>query len=130
MIGSLIALAAAAQPAAPPAVLAGIWEGTIGTLPVRACFVERDWGAFGAYYYLSRLQLIGLEEAVSGRRDAVRETAESGGSAPVWRIDRGTETLGGQWTNGGRTLPLRLHRVAQASGEESPCASLAFHRPR
>lgn len=130
MIGSLIAFAAAAAQPTPPALLAGIWEGTIGTLPVRACFVERDSGAFGAYYYHSRLQLIGLEEAVTGRRDAFRETADSGGSAPVWHIDRGSDALGGRWTNGGRTLPLRLHRVAQASGEASPCASLAFHRPR
>lgn len=133
MTGLLIALAAAAlQPAAPapPTMLAGVWEGTIGDLPVRACFVERDWGASGAYYYQSRLQSIGLEEAVSGRRDAFREMAESGGSAPVWHIDRGPETLGGSWTNGGRTLPLRLRRVADVHGEESPCASLAFHRPR
>jgi hypothetical protein len=133
MIGSLIALAVAAlQPAAPapPTGLAGVWEGTVGDLPVRVCFVERDWGAYGAYYYRSRLQLIGLEEAVAGRRDAFNERGESGGSVPVWHIDRGPETLGGRWTNGGRTLPLRLHRIAGANGDEGACASLAFHQSR
>ena len=43
MLGLLIALAAAAASPARPAELAGVWEGTIGTLPVRACFVRRDF---------------------------------------------------------------------------------------
>ena len=31
---------------------AGVWQGTLGAQPVRVCFNQREWGTFGAYYYL------------------------------------------------------------------------------
>lgn len=135
MTGLLIALAAASmQPAAagPPA---GIWEGTVGTLPVTACFMGPDEGAFGAYYYRSRLQLIALAP-VENMRGAFREAAGGsdgtgpGADAPRWQIERAAGSiLTARWTSGRRTLPVRLRRVAGAV-DEGPCASLAFHRPR
>lgn len=132
MIEMLIAaaLSATAQPPARPAAdLGGIWEGTVGTLPVRACFTQTEDGAFGAYYYLSRLQAIGLVQQ-DGRRDAFDESG-TGGAQAGWRIERADATgLTARWTGGGRTLPVRLRRVARQSGEESPCADVAFHRPR
>ncbi len=133
MLTPLFAMAAAAQ-AAPATDLAGIWEGNVGTLPVRACFVQREWGTFGAYYYQSRLQLIALE-AVDGVAGAFDEGggggAGPGENAPRWRIERADATwLTARWTGAGRTLPVRLRRVSRASGEEGACASFAFHRPR
>jgi hypothetical protein len=135
MPGLLVALAAAAlqaQPAAPDP-LAGIWEGNVGSLPVRACFVGPEEGAFGAYYYRSRMQLIALE-AVAGERGGYREGAGGGAGAGTnaarWRIERvGGDRLIARWTSGRRALPVRLRRVAQPN-EEGPCDALAFHRPR
>jgi hypothetical protein len=127
MFAPLLALAAAA--AAPPADLPGVWEGTIGSLPVRACFVQREWGAFGAYYYLSRLRLIPLE-AEEGAGNAFREGSETPRS-PRWLIERADAgSLTARWTGGARTLPVRLRRLARAAGDEGPCASLSFHQPR
>ena len=59
MVTPLLALAAAA--ASNPSELPGVWEGTVGNLPVRACFGARI-GDSGAYYYLSRLRPIPLDE--------------------------------------------------------------------
>jgi hypothetical protein len=118
-------LVSAPAPAAPPP---GIWEGTVGTLPIRACFVRRDSGVFGAYYYQSRLQLIGLE----AEGDSGNTFLENGGdTSPRWRIERADSAqLTGRWTGGGRSLPVRLRRVAGGEGEAGACASLAFNRPR
>ena len=125
----LLAAATAANPA-PNAALEGLWQGNIGTLPVRACFTHRDWGWFGAYYYLSRLQLIPLEaDAQAG--NIFREGGGSGDSRPAWTIERADAgQVTARWTGGGRTLPVRLNRVAGGPGEEGPCASAAFHQPR
>jgi hypothetical protein len=133
MLGVLAPSAALAQPASG-AGLPGIWEGTIGTLPVRACFVTRDYGSFGAYYYQSRLQMIALEEQ-EGARGTFLEGggggAGPGTAAARWRISQaGATGLTGQWTRGRRTLPVRLRLVARPQGEDSACASLAFQRPR
>ncbi|HEV2866853.1 MAG TPA: hypothetical protein VGX37_10070 [Allosphingosinicella sp.] len=129
MIAPLLALAAAAA-AVPPADLPGVWEGTVGNLPVRACFVGRDSGAFGAYYYSSRLQLIPLH-AEEGARTAFTEGAGDDADAPRWSIERAEGgRLTGRWTAGRRTLPLRLTRIAAAEGDDGACSSLAFHQPR
>ena len=126
----LIALAVAAQTApAAPAGLPGIWEGQVGNLPVRACFVSREWGSFGAYYYLSQNRLIPLE-AEEGDATVYREGAE-GSNGATWRI--GTvegDRLRASWSRGRRQLGITLSRVAGGSGEEGPCGSIAFHRPR
>jgi len=126
LFAPILALAAAA--AAPPADLPGVWEGSIGNLPVRACFVQREWGAFGAYYYLSRRRLIPLE-AVEGAADAFREGGET--RSPRWLIESADAArLNARWTGGTRTLPVRLRRLARAEGDEGPCGSMTFHQPR
>jgi hypothetical protein len=133
MLGIVAALAAAGSAAASadraPA-WQGVWQGSIGTLPVRACFVQQDWGAFGAYYYLSRLQLIPLERG-ENPADGFREGSAPDAKSPGWTLDSaGPKELTGRWTGNGRTLPIRLARIADPDGEESPCASLVFHAPR
>jgi hypothetical protein len=126
MFAPLIALAAAAV---APAQLEGIWQGTVGNLPVRACFAGGEMGSFGAYFYLSRRRLIPLE-AEEGASDAFRETDARNPNSPRWLIERADAArLTARWTGGGRTLPVRLSRVARADGE-SPCSSLVFHEPR
>ena len=116
----LLALAVAASPVTP-----GIYEGTIGTLPVRACFSRRDWGAFGTYYYRSRLRTIPLE-GVEGIEGAFVEGPDD--AKPRWMLQpAGADRLAGRWTGGARTLPIRLRRIG---GGENPCSSAAFHSPR
>ena len=128
MIASLLALAAAG--AAAPAGLPGMWEGTIGDLPVRACFTKRESDTFGAYYYLSRLQLIALSE-VEGSASAFFEGNGALADQPRWLIENAEgDRLTGRWTGSARTLPVRLRRIARQEGEDSPCGSLAFHQPR
>src|SRR5690349_4098884 len=128
MWGTLLAVAAAAQ--AAPADLPGIWEGTVGNLPVRACFVRREYSRFGAYYYLSQRRLIALD-AEEGTENAYREGGGAGGDGPRWRIEQaGPDTLTARWTGNGRSLPVRLRRVSFVEGEEGPCGSIDFHRPR
>ena len=129
MLAPFLALAAAAAAPAPPE-LPGVWEGRVGNLPVRACFMRREWGAFGAYYYLSRWRSIGLE-AVEGTGNTFREGGSGAPNGPLWRIERvDGESLTARWTGGGRTLPVRLSRVARIQGDESPCGTPAFNRPR
>ena len=128
MLAPLLALAVAAAPA--PADLSGVWEGTVGTLPVRACFVHREFADFGAYFYLSQRRVIGLE-AEEGEGSAFRETGDSGAGGPRWRIEGADgDRLTAQWTNGHRALPVRLSRVSRVVGEETSCSSMDFHRPR
>jgi hypothetical protein len=136
MIGIVTALAAAAASAAQPApaaaapALQGVWQGSIGTLPVRACFVQRDDAAFGAYYYLSQLRLIPLDRAGDGS-GPFREGSGADAKSPRWTLDSpDSKALAGRWTGGGRTLPIRLARIAGLAADESPCASLLFNGPR
>jgi hypothetical protein len=128
ILGLLFPSAALAQPAST-AGLAGIWEGSIGTLPVRACFTRQEYGTFGAYYYASRLKLIGLEAQGEGQ-DSFSETG--GDVAEVyWRTVRvAGDTLTAHWVAGRQGLPVQLHRVAANVGEEGACANIAFHQPR
>ncbi len=127
MLG-LIAFAAAAAQAAPPA-LPGIWEGTVGNLPIRACFVNREWGPFGAYFYLSQRRLIALD-GVEGSPLAFREGVADDANAPRWQVQSVSGSqLQGRWSGGRRTLPVRLTRVGAATGEDSHCAAMAFHQP-
>ena len=128
MLAPLLALAAAAAPT--PSELPGIWEGTVGTLPVRACFSRRESGDFGAYYYLSRLRLIPLD-AEDGADGAFREGAGTDQDSPRWVIERAdADRLTARWTGGARTLAVRLSRVARMEDDESPCSSPVFHQPR
>lgn len=130
MLAPLIALAAVAAPV-PPVELHGIWQGTVGNLPVRACFARRESATFGTYYYLSQRRLIPLEAEEEGAGASYRETDSRDRSRPLWAIERADgDGLSARWTHGRRTLPVRLAPVARTDGEENPCGSLAFHQPR
>jgi len=130
MLAPLIALAAAA--ASPPAAenIHGVWAGTVGNLPVRACFTRRDDRIFGTYYYLSQMRLIPLE-AEEGSSVAFGETEAAAADTPRWLIQSAdANALAAQWTNGRRTLPVRLTRARYVEDEDGPCGSWVFHQPR
>lgn len=129
MLTPLIALAAAAAPVAP-GQLAGIWEGTVGTLPVRACFAPREWGPLGSYYYMSRRRLIALD-AAQGAGGTYHEGDARDPNAPRWTIESADAgRLTARWTHRGRTLPVRLSRIGEANAEGDHCSGMAYHEPR
>ena len=130
---SAIALLATPASSAPTdySHLLGVWDGTIGNLPVRACFEDqRSTGEpWGVYYYRSRLITIPL------MKDGKSENLFSEGwatdkAAPRWNLMRRTATaIEGSWTQESKSLPLRLARVPTRE-KDAPCASLEFQQPR
>lgn len=130
----LVALAALAAATPAPAAYEGVWQGTVGDVAVRACFTNRQWGPFGAYYYLSQLKLIPLATPEKGTQ-TYREGEGADTNLPGWIVDQVVgDELRGRWAAPDRTLPIRLKRMAMARAveeeEEAPCASRLFHGPR
>lgn len=115
----------------PVPVWQGVWQGTVGSLPVRACLARRgDNDAVGSYYYLSRLRPIRLEQQNGSRQWLEGEGTSTGPARPGWTFATITaEQLGGDWSDGARHLPFRLTRVAGKIDDE-PCGGLLFNAPR
>jgi hypothetical protein len=119
--------------AAEPPNFAGVWDGTIGDLPVRACFNEPDEReGFGTYYYKSHLQPISLRRM----EDADRTYGEGypwEKKIPRWSLDKVTTgEIVGRWSNGQHQLSIHLTRVAGLAlkEDETPCGSTLFQEPR
>jgi len=136
LTGCIVAAALAAQAAFPADAaaeasnLAGVWDGTIGDLPVRMCFdLPESSDPYGVYFYRSKFLTIPLikdDKAPS----LFSEGWPSDVKAPRWALTQSDpNALGGTWKQGTRTLPLRLTRVPVA-GKENPCSSMEFERPR
>lgn len=128
----LASLAAVPAPAfaAQPA-WEGVWQGTVGTLPVRACLSQtsEDY-ARGSYYYMSKLVPIALqkEEAAGAWSEHEGGAEDSGGN---WTLaNDGDNRLTGQWRSGTKNLPIVLTRVAAPANDFGPCNSSEFHAPR
>lgn len=121
----LLAALALTAPAQGAPAWHGVWQGTVGKLPVRACLQERsETYSNGSYYYVARLRPIALSHEDDGswseENDSGRWTvAASGGGR-----------LTGTWRGGGKSLPIALARVPIAANEEDPCGSTAFIAPR
>jgi len=111
----------------------GVWQGTIGSLPVRACLMRDGAGlgnAFGSYYYLSKLRTIRLEQQGTSKTWIEGWAAPKGPSSPRWTFaEVGRDWLTGVWTGNGRSLPFRLARVA-SDDDEASCGTEAFNGPR
>ena len=136
MLGLLLAPIATAFMASAPVGLEGVWQGSIGNLPIRACFSTREPTVFGSYFYERHRRLIALE-AEEGEETAFRENDARDSSHAGWRIERvDGASLTARWTQGRRTLPVRLTRVAgweSEAGEDEengPCMSMSFNGPR
>ena len=120
-----------AQAAPDLKAMHGVWQGTIGKLPVRACFDTSEYSNDGKYFYVRRLSTIPLkaDEKVPG--DLTEGWTKSKGVAR-WRINAITRNgVEGAWTSNGRTLPIRLTRLPFSQDKEfdTPCGSLAFAEP-
>lgn len=124
----IAAVPAAAQDTSPPQPWEGVWQGTLGTYPVRLCLSQRSetWSV-GAYYYLSQLKTIGLD-----RQDDGTWVEKAGGSDAVtgrWTLRPSGNALSGEWKQGAKSLPLALTRVA-ADLSDGACAAREFLEPR
>lgn len=117
--------AIAAEPVSP---LAGVWDGTIGTLPIRACFEQHERGNSGGYFYRSKRKFIGLSADADHAQYV--EGAQSVTTAPRWTINPAAAGLEGTWSQGAKSLPIRLTRVAAPQADETACASMTFLQPR
>jgi hypothetical protein len=131
MLRGLLLLAAAALPpsaeaAEPP--WHGVWQGTIGSLPVRVCLQQRG-GEFsnGSYYYVRQMKPIALEHQDDG---SWTERADSDAVTGTWKITAAGARLTGQWRGAKTALPVSLARVPVADGEEDPCGSDEYIAPR
>jgi hypothetical protein len=127
---ALVGVPAAAQ---PNAGLAGVWQGTIGAQPVRACFNQREWGTFGAYYYMSHLVSIPLQQPDGKKLTFVEGGDERDTASPRWTFDKtAPDRLAGSWTQAARTLPIALTRVPlpKLKENDTPCGSMVFQEPR
>ena len=130
---SLVLLAAAlgAVPAKAERPEKGLYEGTIGTLPIRACFDESSTIA-GTYYYLKHLKPIGLgiEDDNAG---VLLETTgyEEFTGGQWWSLRQKGEAVTGLWRDGRRRLPIRLKQVLYTGPNYTgPCDSKQFQMPR
>lgn len=116
-----------------PDDIAGVWQGTVGELPVLACFNADDERDFGVYYYRSKLRPIALRTAED---KPVGSFAEQKGyddpTGPTWKVARvAGDRLEGVWRNDGKTLPIALKSVPYEIAEYgSVCGSAAFMEPR
>lgn len=124
--------AASLSPAQAQAIEPGLYEGTIGTLPIRACFDDSTQVA-GTYYYLKHLKPIGLGKGEDGSPAALVETLgyekPTGGKWTALR--RAGTIITGQWRDGKRRLPIRLKSVPYTAGEYAgPCEATEFQGPR
>lgn len=109
----------------PPWV--GVWEGTVGTYPVRACFESFGEGpGRGAYYYLTRLEAISLSE--EDGEITWKESAAGSESDAFWQpSEMNGAHVRGTWMQGNRKLPFELTPLAWTEGEwGGPCSSAEF----
>lgn len=110
---------------------AGVWEGRIGNLPVRACFdAWSDSPGRGSYYYLRYLEPISLSEE-DGEGGWI-ERAPGAETEARWEFAELSATrMRGTWRQGGRNLPFSLDPVAwEDHDEQGPCGSEQFVGPR
>ncbi len=123
-----VALAVPAQ-AAEGAAWQGVWQGTIGRLPVRACFDDKDYGSQGAYYYTRHLRAIPLEQLERGGSVWAEDDGRDA-RRPRWTFTTVGRVLAGTWRHGPTSLPFRLTRMPGPTAGGSACGSLLFNQPR
>ncbi len=122
----LFATPALAQVDEPRPQWEGVWQGTIGNLPVRACFFQQsDTWTVGSYYYLSRMRAIGLHSTADG----VWEEG-FGNSTGRWTVRPSGNSLTGNWQHGNRRLAITLTRVRSGPSEGGACGSAEYIAPR
>lgn len=128
LLSALLAAAPVAAQESPE--WAGVWEGRVGTHPVRLCIDSHGGPARGGYYYLSRLEPIPITEE-DGEGGWIERTPEGEPSA-LWEfVEQTGQELRGTWRQGSRSLRFELTPLAWTAPEYAgPCSSDAFLGPR
>ena len=117
--------------ATPTQIWAGVWQGKVGTLPVRVCLNGEVNAGFGAYYYLRHLKPIALRQVESSKIWTEGDGGLDDATAARWAFETiSTNRLTATWRTKGKSLPVNLTRVEKASDIEAPCGSRTFHAPR
>jgi hypothetical protein len=108
--------------------LNAVWQGTLGTTKIMACFDADD---ISYYYYVKYRQVIDLHKT-----NSVGWTENDGDKVLAhWTFDGAAspDQLHGQWSDaaGKRYLPIELTRIdvkSADSDDDGPCASDAFNQ--
>ncbi|MBX7457967.1 hypothetical protein K3152_06885 [Qipengyuania sp. 1NDH17] len=104
----------------------GLWSGTLGRTAITACFANGR----GSYYYDKYLIPIPLRDG----KDGARWTEGHMTGGPAWSLARtGDDRATGEWSDGKRSLPIRLEQrewTASEEGWEDACSSREFFAPR
>jgi hypothetical protein len=135
LASAAIALAAAPMSAqadewnTPQPAWEGVWQGTIGSLPVHVCLDATPYEQKGTYYYDRIKQLLPLAPGkASGQW--LEQGADDKNRAQ-WSVAVRDGALVGTWNDGRKRLPLHLGRIEGPSQDfDGPCGSVAFHRAR
>lgn len=107
----------------------GVWQGTVGQLPVHVCLDATPYQQKGEYYYDRVKRLLRLEPDKTEGRWFEQDYSDKNGAQ--WNISASDGQLVGTWSDGKKELPVRLTRLGGSSKEyEGPCGSMAFLRPR
>ncbi len=110
-----------------------VWQGRIGSYPIRLCFdAESGTQGRGSYYYMNQKQPIGLNGTREDGRWIEHAAGSDGSADPVWRFSEATATsMKGVWQMGQRQLPFVLEPMEWSEGKwGGPCSSAAFLEPR
>ena len=125
---------ASPQPFAPaktPAQTGQIWSGTVGGIPITACFdnAETDEGIYYYNAHLRPLRLVQIDENTPSVLTEIEGYRDQSGA--TWTIDaKADQRIAGTWRSGDRELPIELSASPVDLPEfDGPCASAAFVEP-
>ncbi|WP_108786863.1 hypothetical protein [Erythrobacter sp. Alg231-14] len=109
-----------------------VWTGTLGGLPITACFDDPETME-GIYYYdahLRPLRLVQIDEAAPNVLTEIEGFSDLSGA--TWTIDdMGEERMSATWRNDDRALPIALNASQVEVGGElgGSCQSAQFVEP-
>lgn len=123
------ATAAQDEWSAPPPAWEGVWQGSVGALPIHLCLDNTPSQTKGAYYYDRVKKLLRLVPGDAEGQWFEQESDERNGAS--WRLAMQGRDLVGTWRLGSRQMKVRLKRIGGPSKDfDGPCGSIQFHRPR
>lgn len=109
----------------------GIWEGTIGQMPVRVC-LDGQGGEDSRYYYLKYGKDILLQRSEGDEGSWLEGEEHSDKPGGKWQLAQDGDNMRGTWVsaNAGKQLPIQLKRTTVAVSEErSMCEAEYFFKP-
>jgi hypothetical protein len=109
----------------------GIWEGTIGPMPVRVC-LDGNGGEDSRYYYLKHGKDILLQRSEGEQGGWQEGEAHSDKPGGKWQLAQDGDNMRGTWVsaNAGKQWPIQLKRTTVPVSEGSSlCEAEYFFKP-